>query len=64
MIIDMSEIVAYQFEGETVHATDCATPEEVSEATLDEILTNRNLEQLEDNGKACFCDRCKERIKA
>lgn len=63
MIIDMSEIAAYQFEGEMVHA-ECATPEEVSEVTLDEILTNRNLEQIEDNDKACFCDRCKERIKA
>jgi hypothetical protein len=63
MIIDMSEIAAYQFEGEMVHAK-CATPDEVREATLDEILTNKNLEQLEDTGKACFCDRCKRRISA
>jgi hypothetical protein len=63
MIIDMSEIVAYRFGKEMVHAK-CATPEEVSEVTLDEILTNRKLEQIEDNDKACFCDRCEERIKA
>ena len=63
MVIDNDKIAAYQFGDEMVHSA-CATPEEVSEATLDEILTTQNLERLESQDKVCFCNRCKLQIRS
>jgi hypothetical protein len=63
MIIDKDKISAYQFGEEMVHSA-CATPEEVREVSQEEIITDDDLERLEMQDKACFCDRCKQRISA
>jgi len=63
MVIDKDKIAAYQFGDEVVHSA-CATPEEVREASQEEIITDDDLETSREPGQVCFCDRCKLRINA
>jgi hypothetical protein len=63
MVIDKDKIAAYQFGDETVHSA-CATPEEVHEASQEEIFTDDDLERLESQDKVCFCNRCKLQIRS
>jgi hypothetical protein len=50
-------------DAEHVHV-ECASPGELEDISLKEILSSHDLEELAVVGKSCFCDRCGKRIIA
>ncbi|VBB41121.1 hypothetical protein TRIP_E50153 [uncultured Spirochaetota bacterium] len=58
MIIDEEDILGYVVD-ESLVCTECATAEEVDEATSDDLITRDDVEK---GNKAYFCDRCNSRI--
>jgi len=52
------EVLGYQFDTETI-CTECATPEELKDLNMDEVLTAENI-----GDDLVFCDRCKKQIES
>lgn len=63
MIFDDDDIVALVIDNEHVHF-ECASPGELEDISLKEIIGSHDLEELAEAGKSCFCDRCGKRIIA
>jgi hypothetical protein len=57
----LEEIAAIQDSEGSVICMECATAEEMTELTEDEIIETKEVEETEN---FIFCDRCKKRITA